>query len=432
MFWQKIKKLVVGLVAISLVSGNLLFPFTANAQVTKIAFTTLDGLVIAAEQAVEATEIEVRGIEALPKITVLIGAASVAGGEALLIASEELVRSAKESLISIQTAVKEAGEALVTAEMLSTAIAEELLGNLTALIAVPIVETNLLVLRAEFDTIRRSIIEDVNDYEERIAVLEGKLADLRGRVENLKQDFLKILAGILKRQLLNYMQNQIIDWIQGGGTPLFVTDWEEFMLDAANRAAGDFAQEIGLGFMCDPFALQVQLALFPVKKFPEVAGCTLDDIVGNINNFVDDFNNGGWIAYNTAWQPQNNFFGLVLMGWNEKHKRIAAALEQNVNEALAGSGFLNQKKCEKDANGKDIPGTCKTVTPGTVVGETVKQAVGADFDFIVNADDISDFVESIVNALLNRLITEGVGALKKGLHDKESEGGSTKFIRQFR
>ena len=428
--FQKIKKGVVGLVIISLTIGNLFLPATADALVAeKVITTTFVTLVTDAEIAVEAAEIEIKGIEALPKITVLIGAASVAGAEALLIASEELVRAAKVALKTIQDTVTTTGDAIAAADIAAFATLATEISAAAALLGVPTVEINPITLKGDYDTILRALIENVNDYEERIEIMEAKLRDLRGRTENLKQDFLKILISILKRQLLNYMQNQIIDWIQGGGTPRFVTDWEGFMLDAANRAAGDFAQEIGLGFMCDPFALQVQLALFPVKKFPEVAGCTLDDIVGNINNFIDDFRSGGWIAYNTAWQPQNNFFGLVLLGWNERSKRVAAALEQDVNEAIAGSGFLNQKKCEKDANGKDIPGTCKTVTPGTVVGETVKQAIGADFDFIVNADDISDFVEAIVNALLNRLITEGVGALKKGLSD---DGGSTKFIRQFR
>jgi len=107
----------------------------------------------------------------------------------------------------------------------------------------------------------------------------------------------------LRKRLLDMMVDQIIQWIQGGGKPQFVTDWQGFLGDAANIAAGDFLQEIGAGFLCDPFNLQVQIALYPVPKFTDQITCTLDQVVDNIENFYDDFRNGGWIAGNARTLP---------------------------------------------------------------------------------------------------------------------------------
>ncbi len=110
----------------------------------------------------------------------------------------------------------------------------------------------------------------------------------------------------------------------------------------------------------------------------------------NINNFRKDFRDGGWVAYSTSLQPQNNIFGATLMASNELARRAEKASGASWSEALAGGGFLSTKKCRTDDNGKVIEATCKITTPGDTVGKNVSKAVGADFDFIVNANKKCD------------------------------------------
>lgn len=217
----------------------------------------------------------------------------------------------------------------------------------------------------------------------------------------------------LKKRILDVMVDQIITNIQGGGKPQFVTDWSKFLEDAGQAAVGDFAREIGAGFLCEPFNLQVQLQLLQVKTFSQKATCTLDKIVGNINNFYRDFRNGGWIAFGTGFQPQNNYFGALIMAAQTQSLKAERAALSAYSEAQAGSGFLSTKKCDIDpATGKEV--NCVVVTPGSTVAGLVTKAVGSDFDFIVNAEQLGDYVASIVNALVNRLFTQGLASVTGG------------------
>ncbi|MEK7590340.1 MAG: hypothetical protein AAB454_01365 [Patescibacteria group bacterium] len=242
--------------------------------------------------------------------------------------------------------------------------------------------------------------------------------------QSLLDALYKVFVQTLKRQIIGQMVDQIVEWIQGNGKPKFVTDWKGLLEDAGQAAAGEFAKEVGLGFLCEPFSAQIQISLFPIKKFSKKAECTLDKIVGNINNFREDFRNGGWIAYAESWQPQNNIFGATLMAKSELNRRQESASGASWSEALAGNGFLSTKQCQKDANGKVIESTCKITTPGDVVGKAVGKAVGADFDFIVNATDVEEIAATIVNALVNRIITEGVKGLA-GVNPPSAPSGGT-------
>ncbi len=228
----------------------------------------------------------------------------------------------------------------------------------------------------------------------------------------------------LKKRILDMMVDQIIQWIQGGGKPQFVTNWGDFLAEAGNAAVGDLAKELGLGFLCSPFSLQIQIGLLPVKRFSKRAECTLDKIVGNINGFYANFRNGGWIAYSSAWEPQNNFAGASLIVDAEVSRRREKAQASAYADAQAGKGFLSTKKCQKDANGKDIASTCVITTPGDTIGSLVAKAVGTDIDYVLNAKQLSEYVAAISNALINRLIVEGVNGLRGVTTASAPRGGT--------
>ncbi len=253
---------------------------------------------------------------------------------------------------------------------------------------------------------------------------------------------------VIQKAVLDVVVDQIITYIQGGGKPQFVTDWQGFVEGAGQRAAGDFAKSLGAGFLCEPFSLQLQLAIGgKPKKFSEEATCTLDKIVSNIQDFADDFRTGGWVAYGESWKIQNNFLG-SLVNAQEKSGRVkeAAGLAA-LNEAVAGKGFTSPKKCVKDAQGQNLDNqaaalekaaagavgtpqypslkaqadgarasanayqgkpTCKIITPGSTLGDLTTKALGSNVDFLLNADQLGDYVSAIVDAVLNRVIDEGL------------------------
>lgn len=242
-------------------------------------------------------------------------------------------------------------------------------------------------------------------------------------IQDLKKWAETFVRSTLRKRILDVLVDQIIQYIQGGGKPKFVTDWRGFLEDAGQQAAGDFAKSLKLGFLCEPFQLQIQLGLLPVPTFSERASCTLDKIVGNIQNFYADFRNGGWLAFTTSWQPNNNPFGSILMALSEQNRKAGNAQKASELEALAGAGFLSVKKCKEDANGVIIQSTCVVTTPGKVLGDTVSKAVGSDIDFILSAEQLSDYVTAIANAAINRLVSEGAKGLSGVTTKSAPKGG---------
>jgi len=259
--------------------------------------------------------------------------------------------------------------------------------------------------------------------------------------EKIEINWQKMMRDIIAKRIMDYIVDQTITWIQGGGEPKFISNWDGFLKDAKGLAIDSVIKEVGLAPLCSPFKLQVQLSLLPVQRFPQRITCTLDDIVENIEDFYADFENGGWIAYNKAWEPQNNYFGMILLAQDEMMVRSEAKVTASQNEARASGGFLGVKRCLSTTADKskwigecmDSPGwvdestafeTCsknvesvnipcskeETTTPGAVVGQAVGNAVTSDTQWAAN---ISSWVSALANALINRLLTEGISSIKK-------------------
>ncbi|MDO8443726.1 MAG: hypothetical protein Q7S78_01965 [Candidatus Azambacteria bacterium] len=251
----------------------------------------------------------------------------------------------------------------------------------------------------------------------------------------------KIAVQALKKQLLDMIVDQIVSWIQGGGDPKFITDWPGFFRDAVDQAGGKFIQKIGLSQLCSPFKPLLGAGFIPIPTFTDRTSCTLSKIGVNIDAFLKDFEQGGWIAWREmVLKPQNNIYGAYALAWDQYEIEKSAAAKSAAAEAQAGKGFLSVKKCiEWSAEGlqacMDQGGTSwedcqkvacikeKDVTPGSVVGDMASKAVGADIDFIVNADDLAAYVGAITNAVLNRMFAEGLSGIKTSLFSEGSSGG---------
>ncbi len=242
----------------------------------------------------------------------------------------------------------------------------------------------------------------------------------------------------LKKRVLDLMVDEIINWVQGGDSPKFITDWQSFLGDAGNVAAGEFANKLAQTDLCAPIKARLTV---PFSKTGSGSGfdgrntpvsCTLDKIVKNIEDFQNDFANGGWVAYQESWAPQNNIFGAYILTRAAQVGNIEAAQNAATLEGLSGGGFLSTKSCTENpaSDGPDLDGdkkkgdiasTCKITTPGSVIGDLVGKAVGADIDFIVNADQLATYVAAISDALFNRLIRDGVAGLQ-GLTTSHAPG----------
>ncbi|MBU3901336.1 hypothetical protein KKF25_01690, partial [Patescibacteria group bacterium] len=248
-----------------------------------------------------------------------------------------------------------------------------------------------------------------------------------------------------KKRLLGMMTDDIVKWIGGGGKPRFVTDWQGFLKTAADRTAGQFIMKLGGGFLCGPFAIKLQIALAKPQTFEESVTCTLSTITANIENFFNDFSQGGWKGWLTVSEPQNNIFGANLMAIDQKYDLITKAQEAAKNEAAAGSGYLDSKVCTKrqcpnrvsnqpgpieNFSGGAAAGGWKqdeldqgdgyfceclnwaTRSPGKIAADLLSKVAGQDWDWLLQSKEYSEYIFAIADAVINRIIKEGVLAIK--------------------
>jgi len=271
----------------------------------------------------------------------------------------------------------------------------------------------------------------------------------------------KIVTEILKDQLIHKLVQQTIRWVQGGGKPQFVTNWQQFLSDSASAGAGQALSEI-YPRICQPFRPLVQVAFQNVGSvYDNYTTCTLGDIVNNLKDFYNDFKYGGWIAYGQVLNPRNNFWGELIITNDIVMQQAAQKKEAEQNDVQASKGFLSMKKCVKEKKSSipiniamtmpQVPGTTlqcgpvdkpgltipadtclvttceqyENTTPGGLAADITSQAVGnSPIARIVNAQDITALVSALVNSGLNKLIQAGQNGLVN-LFNGGSSGGGT-------
>lgn len=209
----------------------------------------------------------------------------------------------------------------------------------------------------------------------------------------------------IKKRFFDMIVDQMVNWIQGGGKPLFIQNWNAFLAQYGNIVTGDIISEMKIGGICQPFGMQLQIAVLQPPRFSGQVKCTLDQVVRNMVGFYNNFSTGGFVAYREQWQPQNNFYGALLLAMDEKETRIADKRFAGLQEAQAGNGFLGTRKCDEF-------GHCYITTPGMQIGAAAAKVVGADLDYIVNSKSMAAYVAAISDALINRLIREGVSGFQ--------------------
>ena len=228
------------------------------------------------------------------------------------------------------------------------------------------------------------------------------------------------IAWQLGRMALNKITKDIVSWIKGGGRngkPLFVTNWEDFLKDAANEASGIFIEELELTELCKPFKPRIQLLIAGGGRAPyyQRARCTIEDVANNLERFYRNFKQGGWERwFQITMVPQNNFYGAYYLSLEEKLVREATALETSQSMAIAGGGFLGQEECVETAKRKSEGGTypddfvgqlpClkwRTITPGTLVQEQLIDVFGSD----IRQLELADEIDEIIGAAFQRLLS---------------------------
>jgi len=239
---------------------------------------------------------------------------------------------------------------------------------------------------------------------------------------------LKQLAVMLvKKLIINRIVDMTAQWIQRGGFegkggPI-VQDWNAFFKQAQEDAVGEIANKY-VKFLCSPFKLNAALFLTPPPSSLDTkVACSLNNIVQNVDDFFKDFqkeSQGRWIAYNTIWEPQNNYFGTILNLEDEKERSLAETLNQQNVKATVNLGFQPQVKCTKDSEtGKDH---CVTITPGqTIATKLIGPSTGElQTNSLLSSSDLSNYIGVLADAIIYRYQMLAVSGLQGMLGSKDA------------
>lgn len=241
------------------------------------------------------------------------------------------------------------------------------------------------------------------------------------------------LAWIAAKVILHEFSQQIVQWIRTGQSPLFsggtegslfVTNIDEFLLDAADNSAAVFLSEYyrdAYDFLCTPFRLNVGLGLGhsygrDYGSFRYQARCSITDIVGNLEDFYNDFSNGGWEAWFQTARYANNPLGLLTLSLDVDIGREHRAVNANSSDFLAGLGFPGLRECPPE---NQIPGPtqngqplCKnngyiTKTPGKAIEDQVANLYGQEWRNLGIADEINEILFASFQSLLSWILSGG-------------------------
>lgn len=238
-----------------------------------------------------------------------------------------------------------------------------------------------------------------------LPLLPAKQAHAQFGIDFALSEAAEAIQEAIKKRFFDMIVDQMVNWIQGGGKPMFIQNWNAFLAQYGNIVTGDILAEMKIAGICQPFGMQLQIAVLQPPRFSGQVRCTLDQVVRNMVGFYNNFSTGGFVAYREQWQPQNNFYGALLLAMDEKETRIADQRFAALQEAQAGNGFLGTRKCDEF-------GRCYVTTPGMQIGAAAAKVVGADLDYIVNSKSMAAYVAAISDALINRLVREGVSGFQ--------------------
>ena len=170
--------------------------------------------------------------------------------------------------------------------------------------------------------------------------------------DNIKDYGLDALAWTIVNHVIERMSASTVKWINGGfkGKPAYLENPEKFYADIGKKEAGQYIfDNPNLNFLCGPIQAKVRIAL--AKNFIQDNRqwqCTLDDVKGNLDDFLDDFENGSWDKFfELSQREQNNPIGAFMKAENELRLQISAKQSLKDKELSWGNGFLSFKTCER-------------------------------------------------------------------------------------
>ncbi|KKT14416.1 MAG: hypothetical protein UV94_C0015G0007 [Parcubacteria group bacterium GW2011_GWC1_43_30] len=237
-----------------------------------------------------------------------------------------------------------------------------------------------------------------------------------------------LVAITIAKLALEQILNATTAWINNGfeGNPAYVTDPLQFFTKIADNIAGEFIQGSELGFLCSPFQAKIRLALARRHAQRRQFQCTLTNVVANIEDFYNDFSQGGWDAWFVMTQNDvNNPYGAFLETQIELDERLAQALGLQNMRLSWDSGFLGWSECiREDPDTGECIERGPTKTPGKVIESQLENVLGSGVRQLELADEFDELVAALFSQLLKQIFSSAQGLFNgTGFGGNASGGG---------
>lgn len=280
------------------------------------------------------------------------------------------------------------------------------------------------------------------------------VVDIKALIERITDG----IAMTMARQMVDRMVASTVKWAQNGfeGNPAYVTDPKTYFTDLADQTAGQFIKGSELGMLCSPFQANIRLSLVQQYYQPEQFQCTLTDVVGNIENFLEDFDQGGWEAWFSMTQtPTNNPYGAYLAAKLELDNRLANAVGLKQQELDWNQGFLSWSDCarkneateyvdewnpeteeyEHIANPNHVSGKAvgeciargPTQTPGSLIKGQLDKVLPSGLEGLITVQHMDQLVSAFASGLLEKYVFGPDGIFKKDNTPDPNQGGRTQI-----
>lgn len=182
--------------------------------------------------------------------------------------------------------------------------------------------------------------------------------------DGLKKWILDPAARVVIRALLQATTQQIVSWINndGGKNVGYVKNLEQALRREADLAGGEFLNNLSGINLCGNLRAYLNITL-RTPPLQQRLGCSVTDIVRNVDNFYRDFQQGGWPAFiRISLEPQNNPYGAYMIALDAKIQAESIKQEQVKLASVTGKGYLGfrvpvRKNCSTRPSQNVRPGT---------------------------------------------------------------------------
>ncbi len=230
----------------------------------------------------------------------------------------------------------------------------------------------------------------------------------------------------LAKMVVQGMVRSTVAWINSGfkGSPMFVTDPGQFLLNIADQEAGRMLYNSeDLNFLCRPMNIRIALDFYYRSSRNQLpVQCTLSGALGNVQRFMEgNFLAAGWPGWlSVSLNPTNHPIGGAFAMERKLETNIAALQNLNIMEWGWARGFLSTKSCDDGPNGKI---NCRTITPGDTIASALNYNLTLPAESLISADEINEVVGALFAQLAQQALTGAAGVF--GLTDSGS--GSSGF-----